>query len=164
MVAKGALDEARRRKLRGGAGDRRLPPFIRRSFRVRDRDEPCGRLSCCDAGSSPSLAGLNVATAGKRFDPTLDFERREDGGETTGRQSRVPDEPVQGDRIMADRMEDGPCRLVETSRRTCGIVRRPGFRVNSRHGQSTGMCELIEHVRDRFHQLRSVAYQGVASA
>ncbi len=80
------------------------------------------------------------------------------------RQSHVVDELIDGDRIMADRIENTLLRLSKVSSRTGRTIRRRRLRENRWSGQAAEMRDLIEYVHDRFHQLRTIANERMTTA
>ena len=96
--------------------------------------------------------GSDVTAAGKRFEPAVDLEREQSGGETTGRRSRAVDELIEGDRIVTDCTEDTLLQLSE-------VVVRATATIDSRmqNGpwcmQPARLRNLVENVIHGFHEL-----------
>ena len=130
---------------------------------IAGRNELCNQGGGSDAGSSTRPGGSNVATAGKRFDPAVDLEGEERGGKSTGGHSRVTDELIEGDRIMAHRIENVLFLRSGTSSRTAGTIRRRGLRDDRRPGQYVEMHDFLDNVHDRLHQLCSIANERMTS-
>ena len=122
-----------------------------------------GNGSGSDSGSPPRCGGSSVDIAGKHFDPTLDFKRDKYRSETIGGHFGVIDELIESDGIMAHGIENTLLQRPETPGRAVRFDRRRA-RFEPQHGQRNEMRDLVENVRNRFHQLRSIANERMTSS